>query len=401
LEALIIPVLQVLSNKINLFTRILGHYCESGTKEETPCPVGTYRSSTGGSDSSTGATGCTECTEEYICASLGLTSAGSNCPAGFYCPEGTALQHALPCEPGYRCPLGVTGMEVCPDKYYQNLPTQDHCEACPERFTCENGGVAADAEEPVICPQGYYCPALNSSPIVCPEGTFSLRYGLKEEAECEDCSPGKYCTGTAQTAVTGDCTQGYFCTRKATTATPTNPSTEGGDICPAGFYCETGAIAPTPCPPGTYTLSSETGRYDESTHCSACPQGYYCPFRGATDIDLGIGVDNSYKCLAGYVCVLGSALPNPIGDYPAVGYPCPVGTYCVEGAVSEEDCDAGMYNPYTAQGECLDCPAGKKCPSTAMDAYESCDEGQSYTLSPFYLFIRILLLWQYCYPCGL
>ncbi|KAH3750582.1 hypothetical protein DPMN_185109 [Dreissena polymorpha] len=47
--------------------------------------------------------------------------------------------------------------------------------------------------------------------VPCPEGTYRP-YLLGESVnDCIICDPGKYCSGTNNTAVTGNCAPGYYC----------------------------------------------------------------------------------------------------------------------------------------------------------------------------------------------
>ena len=53
----------------------------------TPCPPGSYRSSTGGQAS----TDCTTCPAGSYCSSFGGTAVSGSCQAGYYCPAGSLL----------------------------------------------------------------------------------------------------------------------------------------------------------------------------------------------------------------------------------------------------------------------------------------------------------------------
>ena len=46
----------------------------------------------------------------------------------------------------------------------------------------------------------------------CPLGTFSTNEGLWEASQCDQCTPGFYCSVLNATAVTGPCAAGYYCT---------------------------------------------------------------------------------------------------------------------------------------------------------------------------------------------
>ena len=92
-------------------------------------------------------------------------SKGDVCPAGNYCPVGSSAP--TQCNPGTY--MNHTGAALCDD--------------CPERYYCINYDRAD------ICTQGYYCPAQTGHDLqMCAIGTFGATTGLKEQAECTDCS---------------------------------------------------------------------------------------------------------------------------------------------------------------------------------------------------------------------
>ena len=342
----------------------IGNYCPTGTLEPVACPPGSYRSTVGAA-----AVGdCTKCPDAKYCQSRGMTAIGSNCPAGYYCPLGTAQSNKFPCEAGYQCPASSFQQTLCPDGYYQPLPVQSSCIACPARFYCKNL-LQADAIAPKICPTGKYCSG-TAQPVDCPIGTFSSATGLMAVGECEDCPPGKMCTTTGITSTAGmtSCAAGYYCTRKVSVNPPTDGTT--GNTCPKGHYCGTGTISPVPCPPGT--LNDNTGS-SLSTACTACPARYYCPYRGGYSTLYKIGIDSSFMCAAGYLCLSGSATPTP--NDGIIGRKCVVGTYCVVGATAEAPCAAFTYNPYDGQGSCINCPAGRYCATTGLSAFAQCPLG--------------------------
>jgi len=79
------------------------------------CPAGTYGDTTGLSDPK-----CTNfCSAGCICKAGSTTACAADCPPGFFCVTGT-------------------GGEV----------------------------------KPVLCPEGYYCPAKSSAPTACPAGKY-------------------------------------------------------------------------------------------------------------------------------------------------------------------------------------------------------------------------------------
>lgn len=109
--------------------------------------------------------------------------------------EGTPpKQVATPCAQGYWCPVSSSGSKEhrCPGGTYgastnlKNPACSGVCKAgcvCPDASTtecekpCPAGyfcveGTGGAASPPLLCPQGYYCPASCSAPVICPEGIF-------------------------------------------------------------------------------------------------------------------------------------------------------------------------------------------------------------------------------------
>ena len=341
-----------------------GYYCPEGTKAPIACPIGTYRSSPGGTSKSS----CTPCDVGRICPSRGLTSSRELCNAGYYCPGSTpGTRPEIPCPVGAQCRTGSSSFEICPDRTYQNAPMQAYCNDCPERYHCQNLGTLAGATRPRICPKGHYCPARTSTPIPCRISTFSSRTGLASETECDSCTPGYYCEGTGLTEPSGKCDPGYFCTGGSRRAKPKDST---GNICSKGHYCPLGSVAPIPCPPGTF---SDALGLQDSSECRLCIPGRFCPLRGATSMDLRFGT-NEYRCLAGYVCFVGAAIPNPTDGIK--GKICDEGRYCPAGTTEEIKCSRGTYNPDKGQAACIECPEGNVCGSEEMTKPAPCGAGR-------------------------
>ena len=76
-----------------------GYYCDAGTYEPRPCPIGTYNPSTGGDSSDA----CLDCGAGTYCKDHAMTSTGVNCEDGYYCGEGNANIFQYPCPVGHKC----------------------------------------------------------------------------------------------------------------------------------------------------------------------------------------------------------------------------------------------------------------------------------------------------------
>lgn len=68
-----------------------GYYCPIGSETQTPCPPGTYRDSTHGTDVSD----CGYCPAGTYCDLEGTTTP-TTCGAGHFCPEGSIEMSACP-----------------------------------------------------------------------------------------------------------------------------------------------------------------------------------------------------------------------------------------------------------------------------------------------------------------
>ena len=50
---------------------------------------------------------------------------------GYFCTSGQNMSNPFPCEPGYYCEQGSTGMTKCPSGQYQDESAQSQCKPCP------------------------------------------------------------------------------------------------------------------------------------------------------------------------------------------------------------------------------------------------------------------------------
>lgn len=114
---------------------------------------------------------------------------------------------------------------------------------CQNGYLCDVGSSSATGSRE--CPTDSYC--IEGTQTTCPSGYYSTLTGLKAEAECQPCPPGKYCPNFSVGVST--CDEGYYCPGKLTTMADATP-------CDAGHYCPAGSALPTKCEPGTFQTAT-------------------------------------------------------------------------------------------------------------------------------------------------
>ncbi|NXH16925.1 WBC30 protein, partial [Bucco capensis] len=175
------------------------------------------------------------CEAGFYCQGRALTPVRDVCPAGAYCPPGSALP--IPCPAGtYSNLSGLRSLPECLD-----CPPGD----CPEGAFCNETGMAVPQE----CPKGHYCLAGSSFPLPCPAGTYS---DVVRAASCKPCPAGSYCSLPGLSEPEGYCQPGYYCTQGSSSSSPVRLRRR----CPPGFYCpQRTGLHFYPCPPGTHNPS--------------------------------------------------------------------------------------------------------------------------------------------------
>nr|XP_055052406.1 zonadhesin isoform X1 [Misgurnus anguillicaudatus] len=396
-----------------------GHFCERGSVIERPCFPGSIQPSVG----------------QHRC---------ELCPARFFCPE-SGMIHPTPCQPGFYCSTGSANQHPCPPGTYGNqseLAESSECSLCDPGafcmgpgnnfptgpcsagFLCFEGASVpspTDNKTGMTCPSGFYCPAGSFAPIPCPKGTFSSQLQLSELDQCQNCTPGFYCSESGLRAVSGPCLPGFYCSEGSPTAAPV--SAVFGDVCPPGHYCEIGSPVPTPCALGSQRsdtggkgaedcMPCPAGQFQDQRgqreckpcppgfHCTnitgvstplICPKGYYCPNETQTGhpvpcpkgtysdfvglvtaeqclvcpMGLFCGSDGlsepSGPCAPGFICFIQATVPNPNDN--STGTLCPPGAYCLLG-IRAGECSAGYYCDWgSSSPEQRLCPAGFYCPT--------------------------------------
>ena len=433
----------------------VGHYCPHGTQFDTeyPCPAGTFNNHT----AQTNEESCLPCPGGMYCENDGLAQPSGSCAPGWFCTSGSSSPMPLSplnttgidvtcffpdgnftggrCHPGTFCPEGSQYPRKCtPGEFCEDYGLDQTSGPCSSGYYCPGGVTEAEPSD-FICPPGFYCPEMLSFPSPCPVGTFSNQSGLREESECESCTPGHFCDGLNLTAPTGRCDAGYFCPGGQSSSSPTeficsighfcalasvvpqscppgyHQTTEGAescDVCPEGYYCDpnevssctfsyndsVGVVVPTVCPQGYFcpngterrneflclpgTFSNQTG-LTSASECLACTPGSYCNIAGL--------VSPTGSCSQGYFCTEGAMVSNP-ADGGVTGDVCGVGQYCPEGSFQGIDCPRGTFNNQTgiwSENQCSPCSPGFFCdvarlsePSGPCQAGHYCTLGATY-----------------------
>lgn len=142
-----------------------GSYCPGKTSQPIPCPGGFY---------------CPSGSQEP-----------TDCKYPNYCPPNSTRE--LPCKLGYQALDNSTSKlrvyhddhcQECVAGTYGNHPQRLFCGQCPAGFFCPNGTKGPFDN---LCPEGAYCPAGVGEAQACPPGTYGNRSRATKESDCFPC----------------------------------------------------------------------------------------------------------------------------------------------------------------------------------------------------------------------
>ncbi|GLD94486.1 hypothetical protein PINS_up003097 [Pythium insidiosum] len=343
-----------------------GFFCSNGIRR--PCPPGT------------------------VGDRPGLTTAACSgpCPAGFYCPEATAVpipcpagtygaqpglassacSGALPCRTLLvRLGVGTVTPRACPAGTFggvQGLTTKRCSALCANASTCTAS----------LCPPGYFCPLATVVPqecggpdVFCPQGSVAPTPVASGFYTTWNDVAGWSLTTSARLE------DGYVDGQALAVLNVTTRSAQR--VCERGTYCVAGVKRW--CPAGTY---GDTEGLTTPQCSSPCPPGFFCPL-GTAQFDKNPCNDRQSFCRQG------SAVPTPVsagyftvtaatGDVRVDQQICPVGSYCVNGIAYL--CPAGTFGATTglATPQCSGrCPDGYTCAAGSTSPTSSpCPAGQ-------------------------
>jgi hypothetical protein len=248
------------------YMTMLGNYSATANKTKTAVPthwncsaVPGAQSCPAGLFSSPGSISCNlMCPAAYYCPGNG---SAVFCPSGTYSTGGADSPACTPCPVNNYCVKGVKS--VCPAG---NLSAQGSaaCQLlCPAGFYCPAVGYAIQCSIPgtytlpgavncTTCEAGYHCPTFDSH-LFCPPNTWSLPGSV---LSCTlPCPTGVVCPGNGKMSCSV-CAPGVFTVRPC--------SAIGDTICNAT------------CPPGMF------GAFYTQGFCRDCDKGYYNNKYGVT-----------------------------------------------------------------------------------------------------------------------
>ncbi|CUE73353.1 membrane-associated protein, putative [Bodo saltans] len=357
----------------------VGRFCPPGTSQlQLKCPIGSWSDRTNLGNQ----TQCKRCPPGRFCPYTGTFTqtqiAMPFCFGGYWCGGGNLNGfgtvgrlggHGGPCPAGYYCPNGTASniTYACPPGTYKPLPFGSSVGACivcdPGMYCTGSGKIAVTGK----CAPGFYCPRGCSDAYctnkACTTGLTPYTKGLQGGP----CPTGNYCPQTA--------------TRGSVLPTPCPAGTFQDQIakdvckgCPAGWICAAGAPNPQRCgvgrycpantsaesvprcPPGTFNNYVNAQNISE---CSLCPAGRYCPY-------YRLNTSWAY-CDPGYYCTSGAVTAQgAVGSQGGIGGICPRGYYCPVGTKYNvsKPCPPGSYNPTNGSSNitaCLSCTPGRYC----------------------------------------
>ena len=342
-----------------------GFYCLEGTTVPTMCPAGTYSDKKGLESEGQ----CDSCEPGYVCYQ-GQTSYDINdCPLGFFCPLGTGDAYitngALPNgDPNYElyCPPGHSCKGGIKTACHNGEYQHQYGQLSCE--ICPAGYFCENNPDGIVSPQlcdvGSFCPKGSSSQNLCGIGSYGHATGLMSEDQCALCPVGKYCDTPGETNPTNLCDEHFFC--------------EPGAINEFGKQSISGLENPcaegNECPPGTTSMiKCKAGYYNNNVQqsCDICDEDFFCPYSGTVEPS---------PCVPGFTC------PNSLTDFSVFGensntylellpdggtadyhsFPCPLYHECPTGKIADmKICDPEFYSDEFGTIQCKPCPPGFTC----------------------------------------
>ena len=289
------------------------------------------------------------CPHGHFCKEASTTPFGTGrCPAGFFCPKGTA--DPFPAPAGYFCKGEGNAMAApcLPGTWAKYNPYNgtDTCGMCPAGYSCEREGTFA----PRPCLPGSYR-QFNATIAcqLCPEGSWNPFYANPLESLCLPCPEGRVCPVKGMTNVSQSisCPEGYICGYNTTSGSQFETE------CPPGYWCD------SETKPSHFYCAADSATQQERANIAEDMEGPEDPICPCLDTCGRIERQDGKRCYcpmgpcpAGSVCYSGTKFSQKSRN------PCPPGHYCPEGTAPADlqrfRCPNGTRSDQ-GQDEVVDC----------------------------------------------
>ena len=335
------------------------------------------------------------CGQTICTRQTGLTCNTGTCEHATECPNNERVckcddydctpASGLLCESGQckHAPDCVNQLGLLPNnemcKCGNNDCQQPYCVAASHtcRAACPAGTFVTNQNECQECRvTGYYCPAgatQSETTFACPAGKYSVTAGIHTEAQCIECSVGKYSNVPAATEDCNICGANTYQDSIGQTkckGCPDEKVIHDATSAEKHDSVDDCKINVPTCLSSQYLENNTCQNCEESYVCDGtskglCPAGHYCAGDGpATECPTGRYGESLGQIHLNDACLLCSA-----GTFQTV----PGQTYCAR------SCPLGTYGNVsggkTEHEACSECPAGYMCGTMAMQQAVKCPMG--------------------------
>ena len=304
------------------------------------------------------------CDSGKICDVPGLNVPRTNCPAGYYCKQGTSINAINPsndttlvlpfrilqtnttntttpvngyylCPLGYQCPTGTgefgntqtLSPSACSINKYGNVPGLAQCLDCSPGYECSN---FTKNTIQYVCPSGTYRSPNDNQCQKCPKGTYQNITGAPENSSCIICPVGYICDKDGMsTFINTPCDPKYQCTPGTSVYLSQN-------LCPDGYYCSK-ELGTQKCPLGKFCASGTSLNDSVLVRKSICDKVKFCNYNFTSFFNNLTNSELSFLQKYNSNFPQNKTLLNPqdINDYCLIPIDkvtiCPINSFCPEG----------------------------------------------------------------------
>lgn len=277
------------------------------------------------------------------------------CPIGTYCPGDDSIRTCGQNSNTTTIGSNLVSQCICNSGYYG---VNGSCTICPIGSFCSGGFATQCSNNANTTQEGSFA----SNQCLCKPGYYGI------SSNCTICPLGSYCPG-GMSAVA--------CSSKSNTVSQGTTSISQC-ICNTGFYGNNGNCIVCPensqCTSTSFKCQAGYEISSDQTRCTACiSPNKYKPADGNTMCITcpanAICTQTDFQCNAGYFTSVSE---------PAQCSPCPPGTSKPmagnSGPIACQPCLRGMYQPQSAQLNCLVCPENSTCTTTGTIMF-TCNAG--------------------------